>query len=212
MFVFHLISGYKGSGKDSFYKYLIGQNNFNFEIFNFSKDYYIDCGLFEYEKHHRIGLADQVKILVNNQLGIKFKDQITAELSKENLLFYDKISDSYMPLRYFYIQKGMAMRDINPDFWCNYAYENIIKNLANEDEDVNIFITDWRFENEKKFFEKYGKVITYRVFRSSSDNNDFSQISEHSLDNELVDFFILGDLSDIALARQKFPPYFKYYE
>jgi hypothetical protein len=217
MIIFHLISGYKGSGKDSFYNYLIGEKDYKFEIFNYSRDvpYYLDFGVFKDTKHYRIGIADQVKNLVHKELNIKFKDQTTAEMSKENLLIYDKISKTYHPLRYFYIEKGMIMRDIDPDYWCNYAYENIISpKLSSPESDsseIHIFITDWRFENEKTFFEKYGKVITYRVFRSCANNEDYSQESEHSLDKSKVDFFILGDTSDIELAKKKFPPYFMYY-
>lgn len=211
MFIFHLISGYKGSGKDSFYKYLIGEKDYNFENFNISKkeEYTLKYGYFKDKTHYRIGLADQVKNLVHNELNIKFNDQTTAELAKENLLFYDKISNSYFPLRHFYIEKGMTMRSINPDFWCNYAYENIIKPLGKEsisfpEKEIHIFITDWRFENERKFFEKYGKVITYRVFRSCAVNRDYSQESEHSLDNYPVDYFVLGDSSDNDFARSLF--------
>jgi hypothetical protein len=213
MFVFHLIAGYKGSGKDSFYEYLTTNDNqklLKFKMINFLNEEFLKCGSFYLKKHYRIGLADQVKNLVHEELGIKFKDQATAELAKENLLFYDKISKVHRNLRSYYIEKGMIMRGIDPDFWCNYAYKNIIKSIPDsESEETHIFITDWRFENEKTFFESYGKVITYRVFRTCSDNNDYSQESEHSLDKVMTDYLIGEDDYDLLKAREKFPQYHK---
>ncbi len=214
MFVFHLISGYKGSGKDSFYDYLTTNDNYRlykFKNINFLNDEQLNSGSFYLKKHYRIGLADQVKNLVHKELGVKFKDQATAELAKENLLFFDKISNSYRSLRSYYIEKGMIMRGIDPDYWCRYAYENIIKKIPIDEssEETHIFITDWRFENEKVFFENYGKVITYRVFRSCSDNEDYTQESEHSLDDVMTDYLIGGNDDDIVKAKEKFPQYHK---
>ena len=209
MFVFHLISGYRGSGKDSFYKNIIGQNDYKYFVFKNPESEYVV--LEDYEIITQIGLADAVKKLVNEELKIKFDLEACPHLelqAKNHLYFYDHSLNDYVPLRHYYIQKGMAMRDIDPDFWCIKTLEHLKEKYVNhETTNIHVFITDYRFYNEKEFFEKHGKVITYRIFRKEADNNDKSIISEHSLDECITDYLVLSDYNDLPHVRRKFSQY-----
>jgi hypothetical protein len=234
MFIFHLLSGYRGSGKDSFYFYLQKNSPWKFTILKYdnSKDnvpFYnetisleskipetasLESKIPETKRSLRIGLADEVKTLVHEELGIKIDNLQLLDLAKNYLQFYDNISGKYFPLRHFYIKTGMAMRSIDPDFWCKKGLEQLIKKYPNgvkSEEVINVFITDYRFPNEKAYFEKFGKVITYRIFSPYVNGlNTLDIESEHSLDNEITDYLVLRNPEDFSDAIDIFPFYKKY--
>jgi len=211
MFVFHLLAGYRGSGKDSFYYYLRNENDYNFCILKNDEFIYPKFLNKENPIMVRIGLADEVKTLVHQDLNIKIENLDLLNLAKNHLYFYDKVANDYIPLRNFYIQKGMAMRDIDPDFWCKKAMENLSKDFVSSNEIINVFITDYRFINEKTYFEKFGKVITYRVFTSEVNGLNTTGIeSEHSLDNTITDYLVLRNLEDLPYVKSLFPFYKNY--
>jgi hypothetical protein len=219
MFVFHLLAGYRGSGKDSFYYYLQRNSPYNFILLK-SPSYveynpvYIFNFLEKESKSLRIGLADEVKTLVHEDLGIKIDNLQLLDLAKNHLYFHDKITGEYVPLRNFYIKTGMAMRDIDPDFWCKKGMEHINKIFPEglkSEEIINIFITDYRFPNEKAYFEKFGKVITYRIFSSNINGlNTLGIESEHSLDKEITDYLVLRKVEDFSDAVNIFPYFLEY--
>ena len=209
MFVFHLLSGYRGSGKDSFYYYLKKNSPYNFTVLK-SPDFN-ESNIIDISKCIRIGLADEVKTLVHEELGIKIDNLQLLDLAKNHLQFYDKISGDYLPLRHFYIKTGMEMRAIDPDFWCKKGLEKLIKKFPDSEEVINVFITDYRFPNEKAYFEKFGKVITYRVFNPYINGlNTVGVESEHSLDNEITDYLVLRKMEDFQDSLTIFPFYEKY--
>lgn len=224
MFIFHLLSGYRGSGKDSFY-YSISQNlELEFTILkdpsktlknNIFTDSYV-CDIHKVSKSPRIGLADEVKTLVHEELGIKMTNTSLVDLAKNHLHFYHKISGEYVPLRNFYIKTGMTMRAIDSDFWCKKGLEQLLKKFPegiDSEEIINVFITDYRFPNEKAYFSKYGKVITYRVFSAFvNGSNTIGEESEHSLDNEVMDYLVLRKLEDFEDAKKIFTYYENYTE
>jgi hypothetical protein len=218
MFVFHLLAGYRGSGKDSFCFYLQKSSPYNFHIFK-SKDFNESNPVYPFNfldkeiVSLRVGLADEVKTLVHEELGIKIDNLQLLDLAKNYLQFYDITSQKYFPLRHFYIQTGMSMRAIDPNFWCKKAMERINKIFpidleASSKDIVNIFITDYRFPNEKAYFENFGKVITYRIFTPYINGFDTLDIeSEHSLDQEITDYLVLRKPEDFSDAIEIFPFY-----
>jgi hypothetical protein len=246
MFVFHLLSGYRGSGKDSFYYYLQKNSPYNFTILKSDDStdtvpFYnetisleskipetknsleskipetkrsLESKIPETKRSLRVGLADEVKTLVHEELGIKIDNLQLLDLAKNYLQFYDNISGKYFPLRHFYIKTGMNMRTIDPDFWCKKGLEKIYKSFPDgvkSEEVINVFITDYRFPNEKAYFEKFGKVITYRIFSPYVNGlNTIGVESEHSLDNEVTDYLVLRNPEDFSDAISIFPFYKKY--
>lgn len=218
---YHLICGYKRSGKDTFYNKILRLKNKDIEDPESETCFYILSKektflgsiepLFCFPKKSliRIAMADMVKEEINEYFKISFKTKECAELAKDNLNFYDEESKTYRSLRSYYIEHAMKMRAINPDHWCNRAYMKMLLDETS-DFDVDYVITDWRFKNEKTFFDKNGKVFTYRIFRKETDDENFFDESEHSLDNELTDFLVVGSESDIEFAKKKFPQYHDY--
>ena len=108
------------------------------------------------------------------------------------------------------------MRKKDIDHWCKKIdYDNlencIISDKPYEDEiSEEIMITDFRFLNERIYFESKYDVLTYRIFRKEADNNNLNDVSEHELDDEITDFLVIGSMSDIDHAKQKFPRYSDY--
>jgi hypothetical protein len=232
---YHLICGYKHSGKDTFYKKLVIPNTIKkyketFDPLNpnhvfaqcgeygaktlyfyiLAKPGCIDSGFQFYENIPplRLAMADMVKEEIHEYFKINFTSKECAELAKDNLHFYDEESGSYRSLRSYYIEHAMKMRKSNPDHWCVKAYTH---NLLNSDDTVtDIAITDWRFVNERNFFDRVGQTLTYRIFRSEADDENFFDESEHDLDKEITDFLVVGCVEDIAVAKKKFPQYYDY--
>jgi hypothetical protein len=155
----------------------------------------------------RLALADMVKQEVKENLGIKFKTKELEELAKDSLMIFNTKEKGYRVLREYYIEHAMKMRDENPDHWCNQVYVSL---LTHPEEVDNIIITDWRFKNERQFFRSYAPVSTYRIFRCEADDENFFDVSEHSLDDEVTDFLVVSNLEDIKRAKAKFPQYQEY--
>jgi hypothetical protein len=209
----HLIAGYKGSGKDSFYKKIIDKNNIKkYNQCEESVPYFyiltkpgcIDTNFSFYNTvPTRKALADAVKEEVHTKLGLKFTNLECQELAKEHLLLKDE-SGTLNPLRYYYIKYALEMREKDIDHWCKKidSSENMISD--------EIMITDFRFLNERIYFESKYDVLTYRVFRKEKDNTNLDDISEHQLDNEITDFLVVGSIDDIDFVKTKFPQYNDY--
>lgn len=201
----HLICGYKRSGKDTFYTQIkngkivqeynepnnLETNPMFYILADKSNPPFFDI------KGYRLGMADLVKEVVNQSLGLRFKTKECADIAKDFMFIQDKL------LRNYYIELAMNKRESDPDYWCRNAYEL-------HSDKSQLVITDWRFKNEKDFFETKGKCITYRVYRNEADSNDFSDASEHGLDNEKTDYLIVGSIQDIEKAKLKFPQYQRY--
>jgi len=130
------------------------------------------------------------------------------ELAKEHLYLKDECGD-LKPLRYYYIKHALEMREKDIDHWCK-KIDNDLDNIETVTIPSEIMITDFRFLNERIYFESKYDMLTYRVFRKEKDNSNLEDISEHQLDNEITDFLVIGSLDDIGFAKAKFPQYHDY--
>ena len=218
----HLICGYKRSGKDTFYKKINeGHIHTIEEDCNDSKSipyFYILCKpgvldrdfIFFKDTLSRFSLAKLVKEDIHKKLHIQFEDSPKGEKAEESakdaMLFFDSEKNKFRYLRDFYIEHAMNTRNVDPEYWCKKVYESV-KNIESS---KDICITDWRFLNERIYFEGFGASITYRVFRQEANNNNIEDFTEHSLDHEITDFLVVGSLDDIKIAKQKFPVYKDY--
>lgn len=211
--IIHLVAGYKGSGKDSFYKKISNKENIKkYTQCNELQPYFyiltkpgcIDTNYCFYKTVPiRKALADAVKHEVHMKLGLTFTSLECQELAKEHLYLKDEHdeSGSLKPLRYYYIKHALEAREKDIDHWC----KKIDSEISEE-----IMITDFRFRNERIYFETKYDVLTYRVFRKEADNNNLSDVSEHQLDDQITDFLVVGNVNDIDYAKQKFPQYNDY--
>jgi hypothetical protein len=237
---FHLVCGYKRSGKDTFYKKIL---NLKYKETDSDSDFFqdpIQCqesepyfyvlckdqklqkstdvlSYFSKINPKRVAMADMVKEEINEYFKINFTSKTCAELAKDHLNFYDEETKVYRSLRSYYVEHAMKMRAINPDHWCNKAYMNLLMSdtIQNGHKSEEVFITDWRFKNEKEFFERICKemnthIHTYRIFRKETDDENFFDESEHQLDKEITDFLIVSKEEDIEFAKKKFPQYQDY--
>lgn len=224
---YHLICGYKRSGKDTFFHKLsklknitIDENLDPSQCQESGTHFYILCKpgcldsnfCFNKKTLIRTAMADMVKEEIHDYFKLNFTSKECAELAKDHLTFYDEETMVYRSLRSYYIEHAMKMRKINPDHWCNKAYVNLLMSdtIQNDHENNDVGITDWRFKNEKLFFEKVGEVKSYRIFRKETNDENFFDTSEHELDNEITDFLVVGSIEDVEVAKKKFPQYYDY--
>lgn len=224
---YHLICGYKRSGKDTFFTKLSNLKDITIDenldpsqcqdlkphFTILCKPDYIDSNFCFYKNNLiRMAMADMVKEEIHEYFKLNFTSKICAELAKEHLTFYDEETMVYRSLRSYYIEHAMKMRKINPDHWCNKAYVNLLMSdtIQNGHENNDVVITDWRFKNERLFFEKVGEVKSYRIFRKEADDENFFDESEHELDKEITDFLVVSSAEDVVYAKKRFPQYEDY--
>lgn len=214
----HLVCGYKRSGKDTFYKSLTngtlktinpGENFMQskpyFYILSHSHDTTLDLSetwLLQ------ASFANMVKKEVQEYFKLSFKKPEVEDICKDNLQFFDESQKKFRTLREYYIENAMSMREKDPDHWVKATEKYIFNN--HRDSREQFMITDWRFPNERIYFEKNFSSITYRIFREEADDENFFDATEHSLDNEITDFLVVGNLEDIEKAKLKFPQYKEY--
>ena len=221
----HLVCGYKRSGKDTFYKtiskgtiviYNPGEKLENKPIFYiFAPSYIFPEDLqFPTETVKQVSLANMVKKEINDYFHIGFLQPGLEDICKDYLTFYDEEKGRHRTLREYYIEHAMKMRKTDPDHWCKEIEKFMIMDSdvsaspsANSKE---FMITDWRFPNERIFFEKDFPSVTYRIFREEADNENFFDETEHSLDFEITDFLVVGKEEDIEKAKKRFPQYRDY--
>jgi hypothetical protein len=217
----HLVCGYKRSGKDTFYKSLKSGiiKNINpgedtgselkpnpyFYIFSHSYNQNIDLREVFLEQ---ASFASMVKKEIQKYFQISFKKSEVEDLCKDNLEFFDEEKEKYRTLRDYYIEHAMNMREKDSDHWAKATEKYIF--CKQKDSREQFMITDWRFPNERIYFEKNFSSITYRIFRDEADDENFFDVTEHSLDNEITDFLVVGSLEDVEKAKLKFPHYKDY--
>jgi hypothetical protein len=213
----HLVCGYKRSGKDTFYKSLQNgtlkninpgekeHSNSYFYIFSHSHNQIIDLNEIFLKQ---ASFAAMVKKEVQEYFQISFKKPEVEDLCKDNLDFFDETQKKFRTLRDYYIEHAMKMRDSDPDHWVKATEKYIFCNQKDSKE--QFMITDWRFPNERLYFEKNFSSITYRIFRDEADDENFFDATEHSLDNDITDFLVVGNLEEAEKAKVKFPQYKDY--
>jgi hypothetical protein len=209
-----MVAGYRGSGKDTLYKQLSDKNfkpEFNWKVY-YNPNIDINKLKILYDLNNlqiiRISFADKLKEQVRknliNEKNIdetfdteKYKDSpISCSSSKNN---------DNMTFRDYCIELAAKCRSNDIDHWCKLVYDNIIEN-----DDKNIMITDWRYENEYIFFEKLKQIISMRVYRSSIMIPDKNILSEHNLDNFVTDYLLVTNEYEFKLAIKEFPQYSEY--
>lgn len=191
--IFYLICGYRGSGKDSLYKWFCRDRTVSFEhswkrmlFTNIPCEHLIDSNTME--KTVKIGLADSVKrdVLTFLQLPMfnheAYKDKPLTDI--ENVLKITILPnlnlDKTQSLRDLYISVGTKHKMTDINYWCEKAHQDTIH-------DEIVCITDWRFVHELDYFKERGTVITVRVFRKDVPIPRVDVESEHSLDEFKTD-------------------------
>lgn len=210
-----LLCGYKGTGKDTFFKDLCFHNlkqtteteckwlvyaSPNVDRFKFENL------LSEYIK--RFAFADALKSMTHEALQFIDCPPYAFEKVKESLQVINPFQkNEVLSIRNLYIFIGQQQRARNPDVWLNI----IQKQIQNEKLSTSV-ITDFRFENEMKNWNNM-EVFTIRLFRANVpipevlENREID--SEHNLDLLETDF-ILVPPNDVHALHKQFPQYKNY--
>lgn len=176
----YMVTGYSGSGKDTFYKSIIGKNNIIWDCY--SNEEYIPNDL----KATRFALADELKIKVAKKLGITY--DIELEKNKDNKIFENNTKSFRDYIIEYAIKK--RLKDIN------YFCKLLVKKIDAIDINTNIYITDWRYMSELEFFEKnYKNVKTIRIARLGIKKRDIE--SETNLDKYQTDILVIPEKQDL---------------
>lgn len=175
-----MVTGYSGSGKDTFYKSITGKNNIIWECY--SNEKYILNDL----KAVRFALADELKIKVAKKLGITY--DIDLEKNKDNKIFENNTKS----FRDYIIEYAIKKRKKDINYFCKL----LVKKIDAIDINTNIYITDWRYMSELEFFEKYYEnVKTIRIARLGIKKIDIE--SETNLDKYKTDILVIPEKQDL---------------
>ena len=189
----YLVCGYRGTGKDTLYKQMIGLMDFNWSIYR-SPTYRSSTtsAIFEKSPLKRIAFADALKQEVVKTLNLPSNYDVD---DNKNTVIQGKT------FRQHCIDIGADARQKDINHWCKLAF-----NGTNDDP---IMVTDWRFPNEKKYCDTLGDIITIRVYRSTVPIPPENEISEHSLHDVQTDFLLVAD-DEKNTVFQRFPQYTGY--
>ncbi len=177
-----IFSGYAGSGKDTAADHIIEKYNSNK-----STDW------------RRFALADPVRTTVTQVFQLDLNQQLY--LTEPNLK-NQKIPGCNYSGREMCQMIGDGMRHITfENVWC----ENLYLRYQKLHKGGRLIITDNRYPNEPKFFEKYFEVHTIRIERPNKDGN--VGISNHPSESHIIptEFTITNDgtIEDLYNAVDK---------
>lgn len=190
-----MVSGWKGSGKDTFSSFLTSKYGFKRIAFadvlkdQVSRRYCINRYIFDDQSKKEEPLSD---FPVSDSL-------LTADMLDHYKFRYGR---RYHTPRSLLILEAKLARSINKNVWVEYVADQI----RSYDYD-RIIITDYRYNNEyhvlKELFPHH-KIITIRINRF--DTLSCIDQSEHSLDKFNFDFIInnKGTISDLKKEAEVF--------
>lgn len=221
----YLICGYKGTGKDTLYKYirekrkdishLYGIKTLSYAVLS-TKDNKFDLN--KYYDTSRISFADLLKEEVIEIYSIPeiyntddSKDIPITEFEIDNELdtkMKGMDLESPYSFRDFCIYHAKIRRDEDSEYW-------IKKSLVNFTDYCNNMVTDFRYPNEEQYLKSLEdvNVITIRVFRSCIEIPPQNMISEHQLDDFTTDYVLVpykNTKHEIEKLKEKFPQYADY--
>lgn len=178
-----LVSGYRRHGKDTLFNHLNGTDD-RFVYHPVVNGY----TPFEFpnETYRRFAFADVLKkecALILNMTLAEIEAKKDHPLPEGVVYAFKCTTPSNVPtVRDVLIDHGAYCRSLNVNYWC----ERVAEQISNTTDCIAV-VTDFRFENEyiyiQKFFEDTRRrVYTLRIFRHGVPIPDESDISEHSLD------------------------------
>lgn len=207
-----MISGYKRTGKDTFFSILTGHNpNSYFWLVYKLKSSDISDDIFYNQKkilkknlpftvsdsnEHkleskfiRVSFSDRLKESIFNRLvkEKRISSTFSVERDKDKIIGPDNKS-----FRDELIKEAMIKKKQDENYWVKKVHNNLLSII----EDGNIpVITDYRFPHEEKYLRDNGfNPITIRLYRS--DISSYKDIIENQLDNSTFDFVCISDIKD----------------
>jgi len=214
-----LITGYKGTGKDSLYKFSKKSGKFyqgNDKVCNvgwlvYCENPHLMLPFCLSKELNRFAFADVLKMEVHDYLKLEKKKPDAYESEKNTMLMADPNSGEVKTLRQHYIDFGQMKRKEDKLYWCKKL------NL-----DQGGILTDWRFKKEYEYMKNKYKaspenkfkeqpVWTIRLFRSEvpipDKLEDVEEDSEHNLDSEKTNFLLVPSPVDFKNLVKIMPQY-----
>ena len=205
-----LITGYKGSGKDTLYKsYVNNDTRIKWAVY---QNQWKQVS-FPNINAKRLAFADEVKKLVYQKLveeGI-----LNKEVNPLDDSLKEKVLKTGKTFRDYCIELSMGTtfgRSMDKDVWVKKVYQEMLDDVSTGNAFV---ITDWRFQNEKEFllYKNNVSLTTVRVFRRCVPIPSIDDKTEHDLDRLRTDFLVLpgeDTESEYEAATKIFPQYLGY--
>ena len=192
-----LLSGWKGSGKDSLASILC--NKFGYKRIAFadklkdaiSRDYNIDRSIFDDRVKKEMPLVEfpvsikdtsclNIIQTIKNELRMKTGDPPNGDT---------ELSELFWTPRSLCILEGTVKRSIDPNFWTKSVKRELFP-------EYDYVISDCRYRSEIEFFKsevRSHKITTIRINRDSCVNTEDS--SERDLDDTNFDYIVSNDKS-----------------
>lgn len=188
-----LICGKRGSGKDTFAKFINGQffpKNFCSGFFFESQEYpfskkctpQFNSEIFGFSENKNIPIvkfASPLKSIMGGLMG----------LSPDVIENYEKIKDDPEKIEYngsvrdYMMGVGEVVRKIDPDFFAKRLHQELLE----RDEEI-FMCTDWRYSNECEYLRsKSVEIIKVRICRENNPLVSLDHHSETSLDDYPMD-------------------------
>lgn len=227
----NLITGYKGSGKDTLhtqlvdrllvYKSVSSMFNYAYVAWDLLKtsiiggrgvDYMVFTSgsvnpaiIFNAHTRTRAAFADRVKKYVHEQLNIP--DSMSSD--KDALVMHPDTGECGR-LRHFYVKYATFMREnYGDDYWAVKTAQDI----KNGETGMIVDVTDFRFKVEEETitaFLPFDSSCTIRIFRGCVDIPPLTDTSEHDLDGAATDMLLVPNIRDYYKALALFPQYENY--
>lgn len=211
--MFLAVTGYKGSGKDTFAQALLGNNSTSWLIYG-NKPW---TSLDDIPKVV-CSLAQPIKTIVHNHINIPYSEEnknmvvpsggTIPYLNKSNRMSngmssnrisLERMSSDGMTIRQMYIAVAEEAKKDNSYIWVEALRASILPNLYS-------IVADVRFPCELERLQ----CPSIRIYRSNDQQNariTSEDITETSLDHHQCDYFAVTSESEAALLFSEFPQY-----
>jgi hypothetical protein len=209
--------GFKGVGKDTFYKKMISGlivEDYNSEYKPKGYQWVVyapevmTMPIFNKESV-RIGTGDPMKDKCHDYLGLPAGNY---EKVKDSLVCMDPLTREMKVLRQHYVFYADSKRKLDPYHWPRAASAPIIKNLSEEDiKKVCFYNSDWRYFPEYEYYCKHFNIpLTIRFFRKDVPVPGRECLSEWSLEKVTTHLLLVPSTEDFDVAITIFPQYSTY--
>lgn len=194
------VTGYKGSGKDTFSQALLGNNTTSWLIYG--KKPWLSLDNIPMVTR---SLAQPIKTIVHNHINIPYSEANKNMVvpSGGTVPYINRsvsVSSDGMTIRQMYIAVAEEAKKDNPYVWVDALMASSVPNSYS-------IVTDVRFPCELERLQ----CPSIRVYRSVVQNNKtIEDITETSLDHHQCDYFAVTSEPEAALLIAEFPQYSSY--
>lgn len=194
-----MISGYKRTGKDTFFDHewqFFHCKNLGRRAYEKDSNLSLEWSHSSYSSsssYNRVAFADKLKEICRDELYPSLTLEEMDILKDEGVVGTKTIRDNL-------IEIASRYRSIDEDYWAKEAMRGRV--------DDDIYITDWRYPNEVDIVRRTHKVTTMRLFRSCISTP--TSPSELALDEYKADILCVTSQQDFEECIRRLPQYTSY--